>query len=560
MARTDTPVDTGQIAALLTRADRSMRAGRPAEALLPLQQAVALQPANAPIRHDLGSVCLQTGRLAEAVAAFQAALTLNPRFASASLHLGMALQAQGNALAALAAYRQATALLPSLVEARFQAGALLETLGQRAEAIATFRRAAASAPKTSLGRLSKARALLAEDRDAEAERALRQLLALDPDHRVATDLLGTILADAGRFEEARDCYERATAAAPHLAGSYYDLVRCRRVTQEDADLLARMRAALATPGLQAEARLKVHLALGKAADDLGDPAEAMQHFDAADALRSSLTSFDPAAIEARVDRLIAWFTPDRLAQAAGADRDDPTPVFILGLPRSGTTLVEQILSCHPGVHAGGELPFWTERGARWEQMGPADTETSFLTGTASDYTRLLRALAPKAARVTDKMPLNVFWAGLIHMTLPRATIIHCRRSPVDTALSIHRTYFNQHVDFPTGGTALVTTIRAIERLAAHWRAILPADRFVELDYEQLVDDPEPAIRRLVVACGLPWDDDCLRPERHLRIIKTPSKWQARQPISPAATGSWRRFEPWLGPLAALLPQVSGPRL
>ena len=552
MARTDSPVDTGQIVALLTRADQSMRAGRPAEALLPLQQAVALQPSNSAIRHDLGSVCLQTGRLAEAVAEFQAALTLNPRFALASLHLGMALQAQDDAPAALAAYRRATALLPSLVEARFRAGALLETLGHRAEAIAAFRRAAASAPKTSLGRLSRARALLAEDRDAEAERALRQLLALDPDHAAATDLLGTVLADAGRFEEARDCYERATAAAPHLAGSYYDLVRCRRVTREDADLLVRMRAALATPGLHAEARLKVHLALGKAADDLGDPAEAMQHFDAADALRNSLASFDPAAIEARVDRLIAWFTPDRIAHAAGAGRDDPTPVLILGLPRSGTTLVEQILSCHPDVHAGGELPFWTERGARWEQMGPADTEAS-LTGIASDYTKLLHALAPRAVRITDKMPLNVFWAGLIHMTLPRATIIHCRRSPIDTALSIHRTYFNQHVAFPTGGPALVATIRAIERLGAHWRAVLPADRFLELDYEQLVDDPEPAIRRLVAGCGLPWDRDCLRPERHRRIIKTPSKWQARQPISPAAIGSWRRFEPWLGPLAGLLP-------
>ena len=553
MARTDRPVDTGQIAALLTRADQSMRAGRPAEALLPLQQAVALQPSNAAIRHDLGSVCLQTGRLAEAVAAFQAALAANPRFASASLHLGKALQAQGDAEAALAAYRHATALLPSLVEARFRAGALLETLGHRADAIAAFRRAAASAPKTSLGRLSRARALLAEDRDAEAERALRQLLALDPDHVAATDLLGTVLADAGHFEEARDCYERATTAAPHLAGSYYDLVRCRRrVTEEDAGLVACMRAALASPGLHAEARLKVHLALGKAVDDLGDPAEAMQHFDAADALRNSLASFDPAAIEARVDRLIAWFTPDRVACVAGTGHDDPTAVLIVGLPRSGTTLVEQILSCHPDVHAAGELPFWTERGARWEQMGPTDTQAS-LTGTASDYMNLLHALAPGAARITDKMPLNVFWAGLIHMTLPRATIIHCRRSPIDTALSIHRTYFNQHVAFPTGGPALVATIRAIERLGAHWRAVLPADRFLELDYEQLVEDPEPAIRRLVAACGLSWDSDCLRPERHRRVIKTPSKWQARQPISPAATGSWRRFEPWLGPLAALLP-------
>lgn len=530
-----------------------MRAGRPTEALLPLQQAVALHPSDSAILHDLGSVCLQTGRSTEAVAAFQAALAANPRFASASLHLGMALQAQGDAAAALAAYHHATELLPSLAEARFRAAALLETLGRRAEAIVGFRRAAASAPKTSLGRLAKARALLCEGHDAAAERALRQLLALDAGDAAATDLLGTVLADAGRLDEARDCYDRAIAAAPHLAGSYYDLVRCRRVTEADTELLVRMNAALDAPELHREARVKVHLALGKAADDLGDPALAMQHFDAADTLRGSIGSVDAAAFEARVDRLIARFTPDLVARAARHGRDDATPVLILGLPRSGTTLAEQILSCHPDVHAGGELPFWTERGAMWEQRDDG-LEPSLLAEIASDYTGVLRALSSKASRVTDKMPLNVFWAGLIHLALPRATMIHCRRSAIDTALSIHRTYFNQHVALPTGGVALVAAVRAVERLAAHWRAVLPADRFVDLDYEQLVGDPEPAIRRLVAACGLSWDNACLHPERRLRVVKTPSKWQVRQPISAAAVGTWRRYEPWLGPLAALVDQ------
>jgi tetratricopeptide (TPR) repeat protein len=553
MPRSDRPAYTAQVSALLARADQSVRAGRPADALLPLQQAAAAHPFNAAIQYDLGSVYLQTGRLADAVTAFHLALAANPRFAQASLRLGIALQAQGDEAAAITAYRHATTLLPSLAEARFRVGALLETHGHRAEAIAAFRRAAASAPKTGLGRLSNARALLAEGRDEEAERALRQLLVLEPDNAVATDMLGTVLANAGHLEEACACYERATAAAPHLAGSYYDLVRCRRITQDDADLVARMRIAVAAPELHPEVRLKVHLALGKVADDLGDPAAAMRHFDAADTLRGGLGSFDLTAIEARVNRLIASFTPDLVAQAAESGRDDATPVLILGLPRSGTTLVEQILSCHPDVHAGGELPFWTERGLLWEQTGLPGGESSFLARTASDYTRMLHALAPKAARITDKMPLNVFWAGLIHMTLPRATIIHCRRSPIDTALSIHRTYFNQHVAFPTGGAGLVGAVRAIERLTAHWRAVLPGDRFFELEYEQLARDPEGAIRRLVAACGLPWESACLRPEQNPRIVKTPSKWQVRQPIAPTSIEHWRRYEPWLGALAALAP-------
>ena len=536
---------------LLARAEQCVNAGRFTEALPFLRQAAWTNPADAAVQHDLGCICLQIGLLAEAVTAFEAALAANPRFAMASLRLGVARQAQGNAPAALAAYRRATELLPSLTEARFRAGALLETLGIREEAVALFRRAAISDPRSSLGRLCNVRALVAEDRDAEAERAVRQLLALDPGNATATDLLGTLLANAGRFDEARDCYDRATRAAPHLAGSYYDLARCRPITEADAGLLDRMRTAVAAVETPPEARLKVHLALGKAADDLEDPATAMLHFGAADALRSRLGSFDPAEAEARVDRLIARCTPAFVARAAALGRDDATPVLVVGLPRSGTTLVEQILACHPDVHACGELPFWTKRGTPWEQACADDVEASFIGAAAADYVELLRAAAPRAARVIDKMPLNIIWAGLIHLALPRATIIHCRRRPIDTALSIHRTYLNQHAAFPTGGTALVAMIRAVERLAAHWRAVLPADRFVGVDYEHLVNQPDPAVRDLLAACGLPWHDGCLRPEAKSRIVKTPSKWQVRQPIRAMPENGWRRYQPWLGELSAL---------
>jgi hypothetical protein len=150
------------------------------------------------------------------------------------------------------------------------------------------------------------------------------------------------------------------------------------------------------------------------------------------------------------------------------------------------------------------------------------------------------------------MPLNFQWAGLIHLALPRATIIHCRRSPLDTALSIHQTHFNPRMTFPTGGEALVGYVRACERLCAHWRRVLPAERFIEIDYEALVGEPEPVIRRIVAACGLAWNAACLSPELNRRVVRTPSKWQARQPIYRTAMGRWRAYEPWLGPLRALL--------
>ncbi len=381
---------------------------------------------------------------------------------------------------------------------------------------------------------------------------LRHTLAVDPASAMAHDLLGNLLSEFGRFDEAREYFQRAIAIAPLLAGCYYDLVRCRPVTNDDDGLLQRMEAALGTPGLEAAQRLRLHRAIGKAADDLGDYAVAMQHFDAADAVRRGCTPFDSAAFSIEIDRLIARCSPQLIARAPELGSSDARPVLIVGMPRSGTTLVEQIVSMHPEVGAGGELNFWNERGAAWHRSGAAGNETPFLAQAAVDYLGVLRTIAPKAARVTDKMPFNSLWAGLIHVAFPRAITIHCRRAAVDTALSIHQTHFHPGLAFPTGGAELVAYFRGYQRLIDHWRSVLPADRFIEVDYEDLTRAPEPAIRRIIAGCGLAWHEACLRPECNPRAVKTPSKWQTRQPIYRTSVACWRRYEPWLGPLRALV--------
>ena len=563
MSQSPNPAAAPQVAPLLALATQSRRAGRPADAITPLRDAALLQPSNPIIQHDLGLACLEVGRIPEAIAALQRAVANDPRYGDAYFRLGIALEKLGDIGGAIIAYDRATELLPSLTEAWYRAGALVYTLGHRDEAIGCFRRAAATGGKTSFGRLGKARALLTEDRNQEAELVLRKTLALDPNNAMAHDLLGNLLSEFGRFDEARECFQRAIAIAPLLAGSYYDLVRSRPITSNDTsndnddDLVQRMETALATPGLEAAQRLRLHLAIGKAADDLGDYALAMQHFDAADAVRRGSVAFDSAAFSIEVDRLIARCTPELMARAPELGSSDATPVLILGMPRSGTTLVEQIVSMHPEVGAGGELNFWNERGAAWHRSDSSGNaadgnETQFVAKAAKDYLGVLRKIAPKAARVTDKMPFNFLWAGLIQLAFPRATIIHCRRAAVDTALSIHQTHFHPGLAFPTGGAELVAYFRDYQRLTDHWRSVLPADRFIEVDYEDLTSTPEPVIRRIIAACGLTWRDACLRPETNPRAVKTPSKWQTRQPIYRTSVARWRPYEPWLGPLRALV--------
>jgi tetratricopeptide (TPR) repeat protein len=552
MSQFPNPAATQQVAPLLALATEFLRAGRPGDAIAPLRNAALLQPSSAVIQHDLGLACLEAGRLAEAVAALQAAVASDPRYGDAYFRLGIALEKLGDVRQALAAYDQATKLEPSLTEAWFRAGALVYILGHLDEAIGCFRRAAATGGKTNFGLLGKARAMLIQNRSQEAEQVLRETLTRDPRNAMAYDLLGNVLSESGHFDEARACFERAIAITPLMAGSYYELVRCRPIVSSDHGLVPQMEAALATPGLEAAHRMRLHLAIGKAAEDLGEYELAMRNFDAADAVRRRSTPFDSTAFAAEIERMIARCTPELMARGAELGNYEETPVLIIGMPRSGTTLVEQIVSMHPEVAGGGELNFWNARGAAWHGSGAASDDKSFLDKAAADYLRVLRTIAPKAARVTDKMPFNFLWAAVIHMAFPRAVIIHCRRAAIDTALSIHQTHFHPTLAFPTGGAELVAYFRSYERLVDHWRKVLPADRFIDIDYEELTHTPEPAIRRIIAACGLEWDEACLRPESNPRAVKTPSKWQTRQPIYRSSVERWRRYEPWLGPLRELV--------
>jgi hypothetical protein len=226
------------------------------------------------------------------------------------------------------------------------------------------------------------------------------------------------------------------------------------------------------------------------------------------------------------------------------------------MPRSGTTLIERIVSSHPQVAGGGELPFWNEHAPGWVDAD-ADRLAAEADRIGGDYLQLLRSIGPGASRVTDKMPSNFLWIGLVHRLLPGARVIHCRRNPIDTCLSIYSTHFAHNWAGASDREDLASYYRQYLRLMEHWRAVIPAERLLDVDYEEATADPESVARRLIDFCGLTWDAACLRPERNPDAVRTASKWQARQPIYRSAVERWRNYEPWIGALRTLVPDVGG---
>jgi hypothetical protein len=250
------------------------------------------------------------------------------------------------------------------------------------------------------------------------------------------------------------------------------------------------------------------------------------------------------------------FTPALLAGAVADDESSDLPVFVIGMPRSGTTLVEQILASHPDIHGAGELGTMGRLAAAIKPPGfPAAVcglDAADRAAIGRRYLDRVRPLAAGRSRVVDKMPGNFVFAGLIRLALPRARIIHCRRDPVDTCLSCYQRLFLGEQGFTYDLGELGRFYRSYLRLMAHWRQMMPPDRFIEVDYEEVVDDVEGQARRLIDFCGLEWNESCLEFHRNERQVRTASVNQVRQPIYRGSVGRWRRHEAHLGPLLAAL--------
>jgi tetratricopeptide (TPR) repeat protein len=541
-------------------AERALQARQYAAAIEPLLNLARDNPTDAGVLNDLGVAHLYSGHAPEAIIWLRRSIALRPHAGYVHVNLGLALHHAGEDDAAIVAYQRAVELSPELGIAYGWLADLLLEKGLRADAVAAYERASACAPGTVLARLCRAIALDSKDRPKEAAEELRVLISGDgSDNARAHLMLGKILHDAGRFEEAAASFERSIARDPWYAGAYHSLALLRRFSEADRPFIVRMRSLLKAkewrrvhgPVVAERQLMMLHFAIGKALDDLGEYAEAMSHFQDGNRIRQQQSHFHRDEIERQVDGIVEYFSTDLFANHFAIGSGDSRPILIVGMPRSGTTLLERIIASHPRVHGCGELDFWIERGPEW-----ADIDPSRLAKAAEqlrgDYLRILCRDAPDALRATDKMPFNFFWVGLVHLLFPNARIVHSRRNAVDTCLSIYTTLVGKTWGFASSLGNIASYYKLYLRLMDHWRRTISPDRLIDVDYESIVTAPENTARRLIAFCGLEWDPACLRPEENDGLVKTASRWQARQPIYQSSVARWRRYEPWIGELRELL--------
>jgi hypothetical protein len=299
-------------------------------------------------------------------------------------------------------------------------------------------------------------------------------------------------------------------------------------------------------------QIRLHFSLGKYFDDLKDPEQAFNHYRQANELmRSRRRAYDAAGLEALVGRIERLSANELLGQRPAPDCAGELPVFILGMPRSGTTLTEQILASHPEVFGAGEIGTWDKSFARLESAQASAALPATAAQLAAEYLTRLRGGAGAARRITDKTPGNFLYIGLIHALLPRARFVHVSRDPLDTCLSIYFQGLSAAGSYANDLGHLAHYYGQYRRIMGHWRARLPQESLLEVSYEGLLEDQEGWTRRILEFVGLTWDPACLAFHHTPRAVVTASRWQIRQALNLASVGRWRAYEKHLGPLLAL---------
>jgi tetratricopeptide (TPR) repeat protein len=548
-----------------------------------LEAALAPRP-RAEIWNDLGVTLQRRGELTRAIGAYRAALAERPDFIEALANLAAALFLTGQNDEALVHATAADVRAPgaaglsttlALIEgavrgpdhalSRLDAALarnpddlsalhariyVLRKLERSAEAIPAAERLVARAGD---GKAYEILAMCKRDlgEHAEALALLDAAIARSPNPATALASVGETLLDLGDVDGARRRFTEAREANPGAVGAWVGLTQVQTFAPDDPGL-DEMEALLATPAMQVrEERILLLFALGKAHLSAGNDARAFAHYAEGNRLRREAIAYDVADDEARAAAIVAGVDAAALARLAGGGFAGSAPIVVMGMPRSGTSLVEQILASLPGVYGAGELPF-----ARIaiEARGPYPQSVSGLRASDMEalgaaYARALDTVTPPGLRPVDKMPSNFLFAGLLHRMLPRAKLVFCSRDPLDNGLSLYTSLFSGRQDFAYDLGEIGRYYRAHRRVVAHWKAVLPADAFVEIRYEDVVTDFDATVARLLAFCGLPWDDACRRFYETTRKVTTASRIEVRRPLYRSSIGRAQRYAAYLEPLA-----------
>jgi tetratricopeptide (TPR) repeat protein len=560
--------------------------GRLDEAIASYHQALEIKPRYPEAWNNMGNALLDLKRFSDAALCYRSALELNADFAEAHGNLGNALRGLGQLEDAVASYWRALELKADFAAAHVNLADTLRDLGKPADAAAHARRAVELAPGLpgahnslasallDLGALDDAeaayrRALTLEPQFAEAwinlglvlrqrglaeeaEACCRRALEVRPDAAAACVLLAELRADGGDFSAAEGLLRRAVALDPESPEGLAGLAQLRKMTTSDAAWAGQ---ALKVAARRLPARQEVYLrfALGKYFDDVKDYRQAFENFRRAhELLRTYGARHDKREQAIAVEQLIETHDDDRTREAAATSADSRRPVFIVGMPRSGTTLAEQILASHPAVFGAGELPFWTDAMRAFRPSIAEGTRRGVAARLAREYLDTLQRLSADADRVIDKMPANFWCVGLIREALPQARIIHMQRDPVDTCLSIYFQHFKNALPYADDLHDLASFYREYQRIMSHWRGTLPEHALLEVPYEGLVADQQAWSRRMLQFIELPWDPRCLDFHQTSRSVMTASKWQVRQKMNRASIRRWKNYEPFIAPLLTLL--------
>ncbi len=385
---------------------------------------------------------------------------------------------------------------------------------------------------------------------------MRHGLLLDGSSAEAHNSLGLVLRAVGKLSEGRTAVEEAIRLVPSSAKFRRHLSEMIKFRDGDNHLMEMERLLSKADKLAPGERTDLHFALGKAYDDLGRHADAARQWLQGNSLKRREFEYDAAAVDEVFERIRNVFSRDWLETRQGVGHPSPIPVFVIGMPRSGTTLVEQILASHPQVFGNGETKYFADAISKTEDARDALYPDVASTMTGSDFadlggrylTESLPLARPGALRVTDKMPSNFLFAGLIHLSLPNAPIIHTVRNPVDTCLSCFSKLFTGELNYTYDLAELGRYYRQYQLLMAHWKSVLPPGRILDVCYEDLVEDVEGNARRIVAHCGLDWDPRCLSFQENDRPVRTASATQVRQPVYKSAVGRWRPYRDFLAPL------------